>query len=154
MKPLAIFLELAVYAISMRFLAISCLNQWLWILTCRSLINKTANSEFTRRIVWLLSYWIRTLSLSNITLNSLRSLLRYSASLIVYNKPSNSAFIINVVTVSCLLIFYAISPPNRRIAYPYKLFRFIVLLVNNVFNAISKSSPPPNLNPNVRVLCK
>ena len=101
------------------------------------------NLEFIRRIVWLLLYWIRTFSLSNIILSSLRSLLRYNASLVIYNKLNNFAFIINIITVSYLFIFYIINPPNSYIVYLYKLFRFIILLAKDAFNVIFNLSPPP-----------
>ena len=113
-----------------------------------------ANSEFIRRIVWSLLYWILIFLLSNIILNSLRSLLRYSASLVICDKPSNSAFIINIITVSCLLAFHVINPPNNRIIYLYEFFRFIILSVKDIFNVIFNSSPPLTLSLNIQVLRK
>ena len=46
-----------------------------------------------------------TFFLSRVTPNSLKSLLKYKASLVVYDRPNNSAFIIDVVTVFYLFAF-------------------------------------------------
>ena len=39
----------------------------------------------------------------------------YNNSLTVYNSANNSAFIVNIITVSCLLTLYRIKPPNNLI---------------------------------------
>src|SRR6266704_3202534 len=62
---------------------------------------------------------------------ALNSLLNKIASFAVYNRVNNSAFILNVVTISCLFALYAISPPNNFIIYPYKL----LLSTNNILLA-------------------
>ena len=94
---------------------------------------------------------MRTFSLSRIIPNSLRNLLGYKAFLMVYEKPNNSAFIINVVTVFYLFTFQTINPLKRRMAYPYKLFRSLILSIKESSVIIFNLSFPPNLNPNVQV---
>ena len=72
----------------------------------------------------------------------------------VYKKPNNSAFIIDVITIFYLLIFQMINPPKRRMAYPYKLFRSLISSIKEASVTISNLSPPPNLNFNMQVLNK
>ena len=48
---------------------------------------------------------MRTFFLLRVTPNSLKSLLKYKVSFVVYKKPNNSAFIINVITVFYLFTF-------------------------------------------------
>ena len=69
----------------------------------------------------------------------------------VYKKPNNSAFVINVVTVFYLFIFQIINPLKKRMAYPYKLFRSLILFVKEVFITIFNLSPPSNFNFNVQM---
>ena len=70
----------------------------------------------------------------------------------VYKKPNNSIFIINMVTVFYLFTFQIINPLKRRMAYPYELFRSFVLFAKEASVIIFNSSPPPNLSFNVQVL--
>jgi hypothetical protein len=63
---------------------------------------------------------------------ALNSLLMKIASFTVCNRANNSAFILNVVTISCLFALQAISPLNSFIMYPYKLFLLTELFINNV----------------------
>ena len=92
--------------------------------------------------------------LLKITPNSLMSLLKYKVSLVVYNKLNNSAFIIDTITIFYLFTFQIINPPKRRIAYPCKLFRLLILSAKEASVTVFNSSPPPNLNPNIQVLNK
>ena len=70
----------------------------------------------------------------------------------VYKRPNNSAFIIDVVTVFYLFTFQAINPLKRRIVYPYELFWSLILSVKKASITISSLFLPPSLNPNVQVL--
>ena len=54
--------------------------------------------------------------LSNYTFNSVTKRNTYRDSLTVYNNINNSAFIANIVTVSCLLVLHEIKPLNNLIA--------------------------------------
>ena len=72
----------------------------------------------------------------------------------VYKSFNNSAFIIEMVTVFYLFTFQVINPLKRRMVYPCELFHLFILSVKEASVAISNLSPPPNLNPNVRVLNK
>ena len=55
---------------------------------------------------------------SSLTLMAFNSHLRYIASLVVSDKASNSASVLDVVTVACFLSFHATGPPNSVIIYP------------------------------------
>src|SRR5436190_19393855 len=80
--------------------------------------------------VWLLSHSITNGSFS-CKVRAFRSRLVKIAFLAVCDRASNSALVLDVVTVFCLLAFHAIAPSNNSIIYPCELLRFNVLLVND-----------------------
>jgi len=66
---------------------------------------------------------------------TLNNLLIKIASFTVCNRANNSAFILNVVTISCLFAFHAISSLNSFIIYPYELFLLMELSANDALLA-------------------
>ena len=90
----------------------------------------------------------------SVTPNFLKNLIKYKVSFMGYEKPNNSAFIINVMTVLYLFIFQIINPPNRCIVYFCESFRSLILLAKEAFVMISNSFPPPNLSLNVQIFHK
>ena len=107
---------------------------------------KVLNSVITNRIVYWLLHWIWTPSFLNVTPTSLINRNKYNNSFAAYNNTNNSAFIINIITISCLLTFQTTNPPNNLIANAYKLFRSGILSAKNALLATSKISPSPNYN--------
>src|SRR6266700_2222482 len=71
-------------------------------------------------------------SLNVITLNSL---LIKIASFTVCNRANNSASMLNIVTISCLVALQVIGPLNSFIIYPCKLFLLTELSANNALLA-------------------
>ena len=69
----------------------------------------------------------------------------------VCERLNNSVFVIDVVTVFCLFVFQVINPLKRRMVYPCKLFRSLILSVKEVSITISNLSLPPNLSLNMQV---
>ena len=66
---------------------------------------------------------------------ALNSLLIKIASFTICNRANNLAFILNIITISCLFALYIISPLNSFIMYPYKLFLLTELSINNALLA-------------------
>ena len=66
--------------------------------------------ELINRIIYSSLHWIRILSLSNYTPNSVTKRDIYKDSLTAYNNINNSAFIVNIMTVSYLLAFHEVKP--------------------------------------------
>ena len=94
---------------------------------------------------------MRTFFLLRVILNSLKSLLKYKAFLVVYEKFNNSVFIINIITVFYLFTFQIINPLKKRMAYPCELFRLFILSVKEASVIMSNLFPPLNLNFNVQI---
>ena len=65
----------------------------------------------------------------------LNNLLIKIASFTIYNRANNLAFILNIITISCLFTFQVISPLNSFIIYSYKLFLLTKLSINNILLA-------------------
>ncbi len=63
---------------------------------------------------------------------ALNSLLIKIVSFAVCDRANNLAFILDVITISCLFALYVISPLNSFIMYPYKLFLSTELSINNI----------------------
>src|SRR5436190_14146559 len=107
------------------------------------------NSSATSLRVWLLSHSITNGSFS-CKVRAFRSQLVKIASLTVCDRASNSASVLDVVTVFCLLAFHAIAPSNNSIIYPCELLRSSILSVNDALLAQIKEraslSSPPYLN--------
>jgi hypothetical protein len=82
--------------------------------------------------------------LRRLTFSSLISLVIKIASFATCDSASNSASVVEVVTVSCLLALYAISPLNSLIAYPCELLRSRVLSAKDASLATCRVSPPPS----------
>jgi hypothetical protein len=70
--------------------------------------------------------------------NSYNNLLTYIDSLAVCASASNSASIINVITVSCLLARQPISPLKSFMANACKLLRLILLSAKDASLATTK----------------
>jgi hypothetical protein len=73
------------------------------MLTCRSFVCNFVTSLLTNRIVCMLSQLIVIAGFSSFTCSSLSSLEVKIASLATWDSASNSASVVDVVTVSCLL---------------------------------------------------
>src|SRR5204863_5150500 len=87
--------------------------------------------SFVMRLrVWLLSHSITHGSFS-CKVRAFRSRLVKIAFLAVCDRASNSASVLDMMTVFCLLAFHAIAPSNNSIIYPYELLRSSVLSVND-----------------------
>src|SRR5436190_6345003 len=110
------------------------------------------NSFVTSLRVWLLSHLITNGSFS-CKVRAFRSQLMKIASLAVCDRASNSASVLDVVTVFCLLAFHAIAPPNNSIIYPCELLQSSVLSANDASlaqikeRALLSSSPYLNVFP-------
>src|SRR6266702_2573020 len=98
--------------------------------TCWSFVISFAVSSMINWSVWVLSQlMIKGLfSLNVIALNSLLIKIAFFA---VYNRANNSAFMLDVVTISYLFALQAIGPLNSFIIYLYKLFLSMELSINN-----------------------
>ena len=97
---------------------------------------------------------MRTFFLLRVKSNCLKSLFKYKVSFVVCDKPNNSAFIINMVTVFYLFAFQVINPLKRRMVYPCKFFWLLVSFIKEVSVTIFNLSPSLNLNLNMQVLNK
>jgi hypothetical protein len=75
--------------------------------------------------------------------NFYNSLLTYIDSLAACASASNSALVIDVITVSCLLARQPISPPKSFMANAYELLRLVLLSAKDASLAITKLSWPP-----------
>jgi hypothetical protein len=73
------------------------------MLTCRSFVYNFITSLLTNRIVYMLSQLIVIARFSSFTCSSLSSLKVKITSLATWDSASNSASVVNVVTVSYLL---------------------------------------------------
>jgi hypothetical protein len=71
------------------------------------------------------------------------NLLTYIDSLAACASASNSASIIDVIIVSCLLARQPISPPKSFMANAYELLRLILLSAKDASLAITKLFWPP-----------
>src|SRR5436190_22459970 len=109
------------------------------------------NSFVTSLRVWLLSHLIIN-GLFSCKVRAFRSQLVKVGSLAVCDRASNSASVLDVVTVFCLLAFHAIAPPKSSIIYSCELLRSNVLSANGASLAQMKerasllSLSPPYLN--------
>ena len=52
------------------------------------------------------------------------------ASFVTYNSIRSLASVVDIITISYLLTFYTIKPPNNLIMYLYELFLSIILSIN------------------------
>jgi hypothetical protein len=71
------------------------------------------------------------------------NLLTYIDFLAAYASANNSALVINVIIVSCLLVRQPISPLKSFITNAYKLLQLVLLLAKDASLAITKLSWPP-----------
>jgi hypothetical protein len=76
-------------------------------------------------------------------MSSYSNLLTYIDSLAVCASASNSALVVNVVIIFCLLVRQFISPPKSFMANAYKLLRSVLLLTKDASLAITKLFWPP-----------
>jgi hypothetical protein len=76
-------------------------------------------------------------------MNFCSSLLTYINSLAACASASNSASVVDVVIVFCLLVRQLISPPKSFIANACKLLRLVLLLAKDASLAITKLFSPP-----------
>src|SRR6266571_2003955 len=98
--------------------------------TCRSFVINLAVFSIISWSVWVLSQLIIK-GLFSLNVIALNNLLIKIASFAVCDKANNLAFILNVVTISCLFALQAIGPLNSFIMYPCKLFLLMELSINN-----------------------
>jgi hypothetical protein len=82
------------------------------------------------------------------------SVLTYINFLAACASASNSALIVNVVIVSCLLARQPISPPKSFMANAHKLLRSVLLSAKDASLATIKLSWPPKRRNSKRVLYK
>src|SRR6266702_6123691 len=70
--------------------------------------------------------------LSSLNIIALNNLLIKIASFTICDKANNLAFVLNIVTISCLFVLQVIGPLNSFIIYFYKLFLSTKLFINNI----------------------
>jgi len=83
----------------------------------------------------VLSHYIVIISLGSLIYSSFSNRNINKASFITYNSVRSLASIVDIITISYLLTFYIIKPPNNLIVYPYELFLSIILSINEVLLA-------------------
>jgi hypothetical protein len=76
-------------------------------------------------------------------MNSYNNLFTYIDFLTVCASASNSASVVDVITVFCLLARQPISPPKSFMANAYELLRLVLLLAKDASLATTKLSWPP-----------
>jgi hypothetical protein len=79
---------------------------------CLSLMTKWGTWAIIRRIVYLLSH-LMTISWPKLSYITLNSYFHYKTSLVAWDKVNNSASVLEVVTVFCLVDRQFIRPPNN-----------------------------------------